>query len=216
MHTETERNRLITIAKRFSEKQWMLGTSGNLSLKLQADPFEMLITASGPDKGQLQAEHILRVGLGAEVLETSAYKSSAETLLHEAIYKAFPSVSAVFHVHTLAATLLSTQQDTHSLTFSGLEMLKGLGQNTHECQVNVPILPNTQDIKSLANVLASQLLASTPGFILAGHGLYAWGESVEAATRHIEIFEFLFQLRLAELSLHAEVSIATGRACVRK
>ena len=32
------------------------------------------------------------------------------------------------------------------------------------------------------------------GFLLRRHGLYAWGKDVEAARRHVEIFEFLFEV----------------------
>jgi len=34
------------------------------------------------------------------------------------------------------------------------------------------------------------------GFLLAGHGLYAWGKDVAEARRHIEIFEFLLEVIL--------------------
>ncbi len=32
------------------------------------------------------------------------------------------------------------------------------------------------------------------GFLLAGHGLYTWGCDLEEARRHVEIYEFLFQV----------------------
>jgi methylthioribulose-1-phosphate dehydratase len=32
------------------------------------------------------------------------------------------------------------------------------------------------------------------GFLLSGHGLYTWGSSLEEARRHIEIYEFLFEV----------------------
>ena len=41
-----------------------------------------------------------------------------------------------------------------------------------------------------------QLLADRPvihGFLIAGHGLYTWGKTLEQARRHVEIFEFLFE-----------------------
>ena len=34
---------------------------------------------------------------------------------------------------------------------------------------------------------------SVSGFLLAGHGLYSWGNSIAATKRHIEVFEFLFE-----------------------
>jgi len=75
-------------------------------------------------------------------------------------------------------------------------MLKGLeGVTTHESEVFVPVLRNSQDMDALAEEVR-ELLAARPGlhgFLLAGHGLYAWGDSLAQAYRHVEIFEFLFE-----------------------
>ena len=78
-------------------------------------------------------------------------------------------------------------------------MLKGLaGITTHETTVRVPIFANTQDIPSLAIQVEEWLRRPAesvpPGFLIAGHGLYAWGENLAAARRHIEVFEFLFEV----------------------
>ena len=32
-----------------------------------------------------------------------------------------------------------------------------------------------------------------PGYLIRGHGVYAWGEDVSVAKRHIEGFEFIFE-----------------------
>ena len=76
-------------------------------------------------------------------------------------------------------------------------MLKGLeGITTHEHREWVPILANDQDMTRLAGVLRDTLQAqpAAHGVLLAGHGLYTWGKDVEAAARHVEIFEFLLEV----------------------
>jgi len=35
-----------------------------------------------------------------------------------------------------------------------------------------------------------------PGYLIRGHGLYAWGADMGAAVRHLEAFEFLLQCAL--------------------
>ncbi len=73
---------------------------------------------------------------------------------------------------------------------------KGLeGITTHEAEVFVPVLRNSQDMPALAAEVGRLLAERTGlhGFLLAGHGLYAWGASLEQAYRHVEIFEFLFE-----------------------
>ena len=77
-------------------------------------------------------------------------------------------------------------------------MLKGLsGIATHDTRISLPIFPNTQDMIALSGEVEDRLLdKETPlrhGFLLSGHGLYTWGEDLDAARRQIEIFEFLFE-----------------------
>jgi methylthioribulose-1-phosphate dehydratase len=111
-----------------------------------------------------------------------------------------PDTGAVMHTHSIWATLLS---DHHfaggAVEISGHEMLKGLeGTSTHESTIRVPIFENTQDIPALAEQVRDVL--SRPdgepvyGFLIRNHGLYTWGKDVFSARRHVEIFEFLFEV----------------------
>ena len=184
----------------------MLGTSGNLSILIEEKPLQFLITESGKDKGELTEDDFLLVDENG-VSEHNDRKPSAETLLHSAIYN-HTGARAVFHVHTTNSTLLSNRalegQDKSCpyICFSELEMLKGLGFKTHEVKVTIPIIENSQDMKHLADLVPGYINKDVPGLILKGHGLYAWGKTVHEAKRHVEIFEFLFEYRIKELSIH--------------
>ncbi len=203
----------------------MLGTSGNLSA-LITEPtnlrvnepmknFEFLITASGKDKGELKEDDFILVNENGVIARSEATKQSplrtheaerevaspsAETLLHSTIYKQTSS-NAVFHVHTTNSTLLSVKSKTHCIVFSDLEMLKGLGFKTHDVTISIPVIENSQDMKYLADIIPNYINGQVPGLILRGHGIYAWGKTVQETKRHIEIFEFLFDYKLKELSL---------------
>ena len=192
---QTKRD-LIKVSRLFYERGWMLGTSGNLSVLTQAEPLQFLITVSGKDKGELTENDLVFVN---EEGESNEQKPSAETLLHSAIYK-HTNAKAVFHVHTTNSTLLSMKSKDH-ISFSGLEMLKGLGFKTHEVNVSIPIIENSQNMKYLSEVAPNYINEDVPGLILKGHGIYAWGKSIEEAKRHVEIFEFLFEYKIKELSL---------------
>ena len=77
-------------------------------------------------------------------------------------------------------------------------MLKGLaGVRTHEHREWLPVLPNTQDYVALVRDLAQSLdrYPEAHGLLLAGHGLYTWGKDATEARRHVEILEFLFEIR---------------------
>jgi methylthioribulose-1-phosphate dehydratase len=122
---------------------------------------------------------------------------------------------AVLHSHSQAGTLLSRlaleQAETTpaagsvaSLEHSDLEMLKGLeGIRSHATRVTVPVLANDQDIARLAAAVRPLLPHCPWGFLVAGHGLYAWGTDLASARRHLEIHEFLLEQHWRFLLLQA-------------
>ena len=74
-------------------------------------------------------------------------------------------------------------------------MLKGLqGINSRCTSITLPLLLNNQNLAKLSQA-AGELVHDAPfGILVAGHGLYAWGESLKEARRHVEILEFLLEL----------------------
>jgi len=200
----------------FWRRGWSLGTSSNYSVVTGRDPLELLITASGMDKGHLGPRDFVRVDSTGRPTSDGQPKSSAETMLHVAIADELPEVGAVLHTHSVWSTLLS---DVHAaeggLMIEGYEMLKGLaGVRTHEHRQWVPIFENTQDIATLAEELRPRLRGTEAighGFLMRGHGLYTWGESLDEARRHVEIFEFLLECLGRRMSLHAHPSVSKGK-----
>jgi len=176
---------------------WCDGTGGNFSCVLAQEPLELLMAPSGVDKGQVAPDDLITVDGDGQLLGGSG-KPSAETLLHLAIVKS-RGAGAVLHTHSQAATLLSklacpSGESAGWIRVSGLEMLKGLeGIKSHGEEVKIPVLANDQDLKRLS-ATAQPLLPEAPhGLLIAGHGLYAWGASLEVAKRHLEILEFLLE-----------------------
>ncbi|QDU95734.1 methylthioribulose 1-phosphate dehydratase [Lignipirellula cremea] len=182
----------------FWERGWSLGTSSNYSVVAGRDPLELIITASGKDKGRLQPHEFVRIDGQGRPTSAGQPKSSAETLLHTVVASELPGVGCVLHTHSVWGTLLSDlYADQGAIEIEGYEMLKGLdGVPTHEHTERVEIFDNTQDIPKLAAEVQSRLVAADPlthGFLIRKHGLYTWGASVAEARRHIEIYEFLFE-----------------------
>jgi methylthioribulose-1-phosphate dehydratase len=126
-------------------------------------------------------------------------KPSAETPLHVDLYRRYADVGAVLHTHSVSATVLSRLAGTEHVWFEGYEVLKAFrGVRTHESRLRLPVFANDQDTDRLAAAAAVELEQGVdlPGYLIAGHGLYAWGESVAETLRHLEAFEFLFQCEL--------------------
>lgn len=196
---QAEVAQLREIGRLFYGRGWSVGTSSNYSVVLSHDPLDLLITASGKDKGNLQADDFVRVGQNAQPLFEGQPKSSAETWLHVVAAANDENIGAVLHTHSVWGTLLSDHfGDAGGFWIEGYEMLKGLeGVRTHEHRQWVPIYENTQDIPDLAEAVKHQFQSPTHapfhGFLMRNHGLYTWGKDLFAARRHIEIFEFLFE-----------------------
>lgn len=188
---------LAAVSHEFHARGWALGTSGNYSAVLSRDPVRLLITSSGLDKSQLSHHDFLEINEVGSALAGSG-KPSAETALHVMLADAREALGCVLHTHSVWNTLLSEQYlGRGGLAISDYEMLKGLeGVKTHKHREWIPIFENDQEIPALAQKVRAELDRdpAAHGFLIAGHGLYTWGDTVAQARRHVEIFEFLFEV----------------------
>ena len=144
---EPELDALRAVGEMFWQRGWSVGTSSNYSVVLNREPLELLVTASGKDKGRLARTDFVRVNESGRPTCAGQPKSSAETLLH-VVAAQQPGVGAVLHTHSVWSTVLSDQfYPEGGFELSGYEMLKGLeGIATHETTAWVEIFDNTQDI----------------------------------------------------------------------
>jgi len=201
---------LREVGAMFWQRGWSVGTSSNYSVVLSRDPLELLVTASGKDKGRLKSCDFVRVGSSGKPVADGQPKSSAETLLH-IVAAQQPGVGAVLHTHSVWSTVLSDYFFSEGgFELSGYEMLKGLeGVTTHETTAWVGIFDNTQDIPALAGQVRERMNdAADPlqyGYLIRRHGLYTWGRDLEEARRHVEIFEFLFECVARRMVLTGEL-----------
>ncbi|HET9994750.1 MAG TPA: methylthioribulose 1-phosphate dehydratase [Candidatus Acidoferrum sp.] len=187
---------LAEIGKGFYARGWVLGTSGNFSAVASREPLRLAITSTGLDKGGLVAAQFIEMDDHANVVRGDG-RPSAEALLHLTIVRE-RNAGAVLHTHSVWSTVLSASHaPLGGIALEGYEMLKGLeGVRTHKHREWVPILENSQDMMELAERV-SKTLQEAPdvhGFLLKGHGLYTWGESLQEAKRHVEILEFLMEV----------------------
>jgi methylthioribulose-1-phosphate dehydratase len=183
---------LAAESARFAAMGWMRGTSGNLSVVLDRDPLRLAVTVSGLDKGELTSADVVVVdgrGLAVPDQPRPELVPSAEAALHARI-AAVTGADAVVHVHALAA-VLAGHWFPDGVPLRDLEMLKGIGRSAHEETVVVPVVPNSQDMDEIAGAWQPQWDGATPGFVVARHGMYAWGRDVAQARHHTEILEFL-------------------------
>ena len=184
---------LIDAGRLFHARGWVPATGGNFSERLQGG--QMLITASGCHKGELAPEHFLIATLDGKPIDGTR-KASYETLLHCQIYLHDAKAGSVLHTHSIANTVLSRK--LKKIVLSGYELLKVLpGVTTHDVTVEIPVFENDQDIARLsATVDAYMKQHETHAYLIAGHGLYAWGANAAQARHRVEALEFMFECEL--------------------
>ena len=175
---------------------WTPATSSNFSRRL--DDAHAAITISGRDKGRLTDDDIMVVDFDGKAVG-SDHRPSAETLLHTQLYRRFPEVGCILHTHSRNQTIASRLFAGRGyVRLEGYELLKAFrGNETHETEIVVPVLPNSQDMHTLA-AQVDCLLDEKPlwGYLIDGHGLYAWGRDMAEARRHLDAFEFLLGCEL--------------------
>ena len=187
---------LVAAGRLFHGRGWVPATAGNFSVRLDRRSFA--VTVSGRHKGELSTADFLRVDLAGKVLDKGR-RASAETLLHCQLYRHSADIGAVLHTHSPASTALSRRHDR--IRLEGYELLKILaGIQTHEVAVEVPVFDNDQDIARLSRVVDAHMGAGPAphAYLIRGHGLYAWGRTVDEARHRVEALEFLFECELYE------------------
>ena len=187
---------IIANVRELAAAGWTPATSSNFSRRL--DDRHAAITVSGRDKGKLAQDDIMVVDFDGKAVG-SDHRPSAETLLHTQLYRRDPNVGCVLHTHSRNQTIASRlYSGAGQVRLEGYELLKAFhGNETHETEVIVPVLPNSQDMHTLA-AQVDCLLDRQPlwGYLIDGHGLYAWGRDMAEARRHLDAFEFLLGCEL--------------------
>jgi len=179
--------RTTVLATQSANRSWHPATGGNFSVR---DGDICWVSPSGKHKGMLEWTAFLPVDYATAALVQPCYvKPSDETALHCAVYRADPNARAVMHVHPPHTTALVGKD----FQLSNNEMLKAFGLKTHETNVIIPSLPNTQDMDRLGQDV--QLNLDLKLLVLEGHGVYAWGRNPDEAMFRIEALEFLCQLK---------------------
>jgi methylthioribulose-1-phosphate dehydratase len=193
---------IIAVGQRLDRRGFAPATSGNYSARIDE---RIAITTSGSHKGRLTPADVMLVDAAGRALDKGT--PSAETPLHLALYRLYPRVDAVLHVHAVAAvTLTRFLPGSAQLTFDGYEMLKVFpGVTTHDTRIAIPVFDNSQDTSALAQQITARLERQTapPAYLIRGHGINTWGASVAEAERIFEGVDHLMNCELQTLQLRA-------------
>lgn len=168
---------LVDYGKKLLDKNLVAGTSGNLSLRGQAD--EIYITPSGMDYLEITEDDIVKINFMGEILEGDK-KPSSEWMMHVEIYKNYPNYNAIVHTHSPIATAFAVSRKKIPLIL--IEMKPFLGG---EIEV-APFKPSGS--LELAKSLIPYLKKSN-SCLLANHGVVSCGKNIESAFLSAEYVE---------------------------
>jgi methylthioribulose-1-phosphate dehydratase len=187
---------IVSHTRELAAKGWTPATAGNFSIRMDAN--HAAITISGKDKGRLTEVDIMVVDMDNQPVATH-HRPSAETALHTHLYRRFPDVGAVLHTHSPTQTIAGLLfAEEGRVRLRDYELFKALrGHTTHETTLDLPVVPNSQDMTELTRSVDAALNAPNSwGYLIAGHGLYAWGRDISEARRHLDAFEFMLVCEL--------------------
>jgi len=167
---------LIEAGKRIYEKGLVVGTSGNISCKL--DEGRILITAAGTCLGNLADGDLVVVNLKGKV--TKGFKNpSSETQMHLKIYKAYRNIKAVVHTHSPYASAYAYLAKELKSVNPESEMLLG----------EVPVAPYFPHGTIKLAEAVCETIKERNAVLMEKHGVVAIGKNIAQAEELAELVE---------------------------
>lgn len=193
---------ICELCRQFYDLGWVSGTGGGISIRGEEGIY---MAPSGVQKERiapqdvylLDAQHLSE----CRVLRAPASPGLKVSECQPLFYNAYRDrgAGAVIHSHSLwamlAARLYCPDGGPGVFVSEGLEMQKGLrGKGCFE-RVEVPIIANTAREAQLTESMAAAMQAhpDVDAVIVAGHGVYVWGESWVKAKTQAECYDYLFR-----------------------
>ncbi len=175
---------MIDIGKRLDQKNLLVGTGGNFSVRLSND--EVLITASGLCKAMLKPCHITKVDMQGNII--SGMKPARDILMHLAVYRMKPRVRAIVHSHPPFITGFAVSPYRFE-TVALSEVLLDLGA----IAVADYAVPATEQVPRAVERALRQN-EDAKAVVLSGHGALTFSEKdIRDACFNMEVLEMVAQ-----------------------
>lgn len=161
---------------------------------------------SGVQKERIRPEDVFLLDGGSldacKVLRAPADPSLTLSECQPLFFNAYRmrGAGAVLHSHSawavLAARLFSPDGKDDVFVSEGLEMQKGLRGKGCFDEVRIPIIANTAREPELTEGMAAAMekYEDVDAVIVAGHGVYVWGETWVQAKTQAECLDYLFRV----------------------
>jgi L-ribulose-5-phosphate 4-epimerase len=199
------------LRQRVCQINQLIGSTGLASLTwgnasgIDAQDGVMVIKPSGVEYCDLVPGDLVLIRISdGEILE-GELKPSSDTPTHLHLYRAFPEIGGIIHTHSRYATAWAQAQleipcygTTHADHFHGPVPLTRF-LTREEIETNYEL--NTGIVIAKHFSLAGLNPLHFPAALVAGHGPFAWGESVEKAYHNAVALEEIAAMAAATVAL---------------
>jgi L-ribulose-5-phosphate 4-epimerase len=189
------KQRVLEANQRIVREGLVTGTFGNAS-GIDRERRLVVIKASGVSYDAMTRDHMVAVSLDTGQLIGGAWRPSSDTPTHLALYRAFEAIGGAVHTHSLHASAWA--QACREIPVFG---------TTHADYVNGPV-PCTRALTAdeigrdyelnTGLVIVERFAAidplEVPAVLVASHGPFTWGASVESAVDHAVYVEYIARL----------------------
>lgn len=186
------RKDLVAVARLCYEREYICGTEGNFSLRL--DDAHLLTTPKGACKGALNVSDLVVTNLDGDPVsrkENNGKHPSTELAMHLAVYRLRPEISAVVHAHPTTAVAFTVAGK--SLTKCILpEAILGLGV--------IPVAPYATPSTDEVPASIAEGVKQSNVVMLDHHGALCYADTIWNAYYLLETLEHHAKtLMIAEL-----------------
>ena len=199
-------HRVLIQNRRLVDLGLVVDSFGNASGLINS---KLYIKPSGIDLEKTRVGDISEIELESGLLK-SGKKPSSDTPTHLELYRKFPDIGGVVHTHSPYATAWA--QSGKSIPCLG----------TTHADYWCTDIPITRDLtadeingeyeKETGKVIIENINnlnidpLNCPGILVANHGPFTWGSTVEDAVKYAELLEYIARLAWLSLSINPGVS----------
>ncbi|MDR1828906.1 MAG: L-ribulose-5-phosphate 4-epimerase [Methylobacteriaceae bacterium] len=178
-------------------------TWGNVS-GVDREKNVFVIKPSGVDYDKMSLEDMVVVDLDSGEVVEGRCRPSSDTPTHRALYKAFPEIGAVVHTHSRhAAIWAQTGMDIPALGTTHADYFYGPVPCTRlmtDAEIASEYEWNTGEVIIETFKTRGIGVLDAPSVLVASHGPFCWGKTVEKAVENAVVLE-----EVAALALHSKV-----------
>ncbi len=182
-----DRSELIDIAHQLARRSWVANHDGNISLRLKSSSrsSRFLATPTATAKADVCEKNLIEVDAQGQKLAGSA-RPFSEIAMHLEVFRQREDVVAVIHAHPPYATALACSGSAIIRRPCIAEAIVSLGPL-------IPTLPFAAPGPDSVATLAQEV-PRVDAVLVANHGVFTWGPTLELAYLRMELVEHLARI----------------------